>query len=167
MFPKALISQAEKLLHACEKQKVMLSFAESCTGGLITALMTEIAGSSAVVERGFVTYSNDAKHELLGVPLALIKRHGAVSGEVAQAMAEGALEHSRAQMSVAVTGIAGPTGGSKEKPVGLVYIAVAIRGKNTRTLIQQFHFKGKRSAVRISALTAALAMLRARLAHFA
>jgi nicotinamide-nucleotide amidase len=104
-----------------------LTAAESCTGGLVSALFTEVAGSSDVIERGFVTYSNEAKVELIGVPEALLAEHGAVSEAVARAMAQGALLHSRADIAVAVTGVAGPGGGSAAKPVGLVHIAAARR----------------------------------------
>ncbi len=106
-------------------RKVMIATAESCTGGMIAAALTDIAGSSAVVDRGFVTYSNEAKNEMLGVPMALIEKHGAVSEEVARAMAQGAVVHSRAALAVSVTGIAGPSGGTSEKPVGLVWFGLA------------------------------------------
>jgi nicotinamide-nucleotide amidase len=105
-----------------------LATAESCTGGLIAAVLTEVAGSSDVFERGFVTYSNAAKTDLLGVPAGLIEQHGAVSEAVARAMAAGALEHSRADLAVSVTGVAGPGGGTVLKPVGLVHLAAARRG---------------------------------------
>ena len=105
-----------------------IATAESCTGGLVAAALTDIAGSSDVVDRGFVTYSNEAKQAMLGVPAATLKRHGAVSAETAAAMAAGALKNSQADLAVAITGIAGPGGGSKEKPVGLVYFAAASRG---------------------------------------
>ena len=116
---------AEKLLQKARGLGLKIATAESCTGGLVAAALTSIAGSSEVFERGFVTYSNEAKAEMLGVDPALIEKHGAVSKEVAIAMAEGALKHSRASLSVAVTGIAGPDGGSAEKPVGLVHFAAA------------------------------------------
>lgn len=103
----------------------MVATAESCTGGLIAGALTDVAGSSAVFERGFVTYSNEAKADMLDVPMALIEKHGAVSAEVAEAMASGALANSRAKAAVSVTGIAGPGGGSKEKPVGLVFMGIA------------------------------------------
>jgi len=129
MFPKPLIDTAEALLATLRARKLMLATAESCTGGLIAGVLTEIAGSSDVVERGFVTYSNEAKNELIGVPMEMIRTNGAVSREVALAMAAGALEHSRADIAVAVTGVAGPGGGSVEKPVGLVHLAVQRRGR--------------------------------------
>jgi nicotinamide-nucleotide amidase len=132
--------------------------AESCTGGMVAAALTDIPGSSAVVERGFVTYSNAAKTECLGVPAALIEAHGAVSEPVARAMAEGALAHSRADVAVAVTGIAGPGGGSAEKPEGLVHFAAARRGGATRHRRRGFGALG-RDRVRTAALHEALAML--------
>ncbi|HBQ34211.1 MAG TPA: damage-inducible protein CinA, partial [Ochrobactrum anthropi] len=120
----ALIAEdkAIAVLEACRKAGVMIAMAESCTGGLIAGCLTDIAGSSDVVDRGFVTYSNEAKAEMIGVPMELINRVGAVSKEVALSMAEGALSRSRAGVTVAVTGVAGPGGGSDEKPVGLVHI---------------------------------------------
>lgn len=123
-----------------------MATAESCTGGLIAATCTEVSGSSAWFERGFVTYSNQAKTDLLGVDAALITAHGAVSEPVARAMAEGALARSRAQVAVAVTGVAGPTGGSADKPVGTVWLAWATQGQATRALRCQFN--GDRAAVR-------------------
>lgn len=128
MFPPPLIETAEKLLATLRARKLMIATAESCTGGLIAGVLTEIAGSSDVVERGFVTYSNEAKMELIGVPKTLIDAHGAVSREVALAMAAGALERSHADVAAAVTGVAGPGGGSEAKPVGLVHVAVHRRG---------------------------------------
>jgi len=122
-----LTENAKLLLDALREQGLKLVSAESCTGGLICACLTEIPGSSDVLERGFVTYSNAAKSEVLDVPEAMIETHGAVSEEVAGAMAQGALAHSRADIAVAVTGIAGPGGGSEEKPVGLVFIAAKRR----------------------------------------
>lgn len=127
-------------------QGQMLATAESCTGGLIAAACTELAGSSTWFERGFVTYSNEAKSDMLGVDAGLIARHGAVSEPVACAMAEGALARSRAQFAVAVTGIAGPSGGSPDKPVGTVWLAWAHAGQPTRS--QRCLFEGDRSEVR-------------------
>ena len=132
----------------------LMATAESCTGGLIAATCTEVSGSSAWFERGFVTYSNQAKTELLGVDAALIGAHGAVSEPVARAMAEGALARSRAQLAVAVTGVAGPTGGSPDKPVGTVWLAWAIHGGNTQALRCQF--LGDRAAVRWATVAQAL-----------
>jgi nicotinamide-nucleotide amidase len=138
----------------------MLATAESCTGGLIAAACTEISGSSDWFERGFVTYSNAAKTELLDVPAALIEDQGAVSDAVARAMVEGALAHSRAQCAIAVTGVAGPTGGSADKPVGTVWIAWA-----THQGVQTEHhrFPGDRAAVRLATVHRALAGLLQRL----
>lgn len=126
-----LEESAKTLLEACRRSDVMLATAESCTGGLIAGTLTAIAGSSDVFERGFVTYSNASKTELLGVPAMLINTEGAVSEKVARAMAEGALRKSAADLAVAVTGIAGPGGGNAEKPVGLVYLACAGTGRPT------------------------------------
>ncbi|MBL8537470.1 MAG: CinA family protein [Hyphomonadaceae bacterium] len=120
--------QARQLIERAKARVVRIAAAESCTGGLIAAALTSIPGASDVVERGFVTYSNEAKSEMLAVPAELIARKGAVSMEVALAMADGALKASRADAAVAVTGIAGPAGGSEAKPVGLVHIAAARRG---------------------------------------
>lgn len=136
-----------------QKRNWMITTAESCTGGLVAARMTEIAGSSAYVERGFITYSNQAKTEMLGVPAALIDTYGAVSPEVAESMASGAIQASNANIAVSITGIAGPGGGSDEKPVGLVYIGVA-----TWDGAQSFEhrFTGNRASVRKQSVDAAL-----------
>ena len=130
--------------------------AESCTGGLIAKTFTDLAGSSDWFERGFVTYSNEAKNELLAVPVSIIADYGAVSEPVATAMASGALRHSRADYAIAVTGVAGPSGGSTDKPVGTVWIAVASARQHSARL---FHFDGDRAAVREATLDAALEML--------
>jgi nicotinamide-nucleotide amidase len=127
-----IIAQAAALLDACRERGVLIATAESCTGGLVAATLTAVPGSSDVVERGFVTYSNTAKSEMLGVPVWLIERHGAVSEDVARAMVGGALTHSRATIAVAVTGIAGPDGGTADKPVGLVHFAAARRDDAVR-----------------------------------
>jgi nicotinamide-nucleotide amidase len=136
----------------------MLTAAESCTGGLIAAACTALAGSSDWFERGFVTYSNAAKSELLGVPVALVARHGAVSAEVACAMAVGALTHSRAQLAVAVTGIAGPAGAVPGKPVGTVWLALARQGEPARA--ERLLLQGDRAAVRTQTVQHALVRLR-------
>ncbi len=125
MFPDDIETLARKVVETAAARGLKVAAAESCTGGLVSAALTSVAGSSAVVERGFVTYSNAAKTDLLGIPADLIERHGAVSEPVARAMAEGALARSAAQVSVAVTGIAGPGGGSADKPVGLVHFAAS------------------------------------------
>jgi nicotinamide-nucleotide amidase len=142
----------------------MLATAESCTGGMIAAHCTDLAGSSQWFERGFVTYSNEAKHDMLGVDHALITQHGAVSEATAQAMALGALRHSKAQVSLAVTGVAGPTGGSKDKPVGTVWFAWALPSDSGPTVgadtawvkTECMHFEGDRAAVRTATAQHAL-----------
>jgi nicotinamide-nucleotide amidase len=150
--------QARAVLDACRTRGIMLVTAESCTGGLVAAALTEIAGSSDVVERGFVTYSNEAKEDLLGVPRGLLDTHGAVSEPAARAMAEGALKSApNADMSIAVTGIAGPGGGSPGKPVGLVFIACARRGRET--VCERHVFTGDRRAVRAASVERALGHL--------
>jgi nicotinamide-nucleotide amidase len=157
MFDAALLDQARDVLDAARAKNIRIVTAESCTGGLIAALLTEIPGSSEVVERGFVTYSNEAKEESLGVPSALLRKYGAVSEAVARAMADGALRHARAQLAIAVTGIAGPGGGSAEKPVGLVYVALA-DGHNTSSHEYRFGDVG-RSQVRLATVREALKLL--------
>lgn len=127
-----VIARAAALLDACRECGELVATAESCTGGLVAATLTAIPGSSDVFERGFVSYSNAAKSEMLGVPVWLIERHGAVSEDVARAMVGGALTHSRATIAVAVTGIAGPGGGAIDKPVGLVHFAAARRDEPVR-----------------------------------
>ena len=144
------------------KHKGLLATAESCTGGLLAGAATAIAGSSAWFERGFVTYSNDAKTELLGVEERVLRRAGAVCGPVAQAMAEGALAHSRAQVAVAVTGVAGPTGGSPAKPVGTVWFGFALPGQ---VVTEKRHFEGDRAAVRQATVRHALNRLLALLSQ--
>src|SRR5688572_27164371 len=134
------------LLDLYRSKRLKIATAESCTGGMIAAALTDIGGSSDVFDRGFVTYSNEAKTELIGVPAALIAQHGAVSLHVAREMALGALQHARADVAVAVTGIAGPGGGSDAKPVGLVYLAVARAGGQPAIERHQFH--GDRAAIR-------------------
>ena len=159
MLEAMLRDEAEAVLAACRAAGVMVATAESCTGGLIAAALTAIAGSSEVVDRGFVTYSNAAKTDLLGVPAPLIAAAGAVSEAVARAMAEGALRHAAAGLAVSVTGIAGPGGGSAEKPVGLVWFGCAGRGGAVRTLRRVF--PGDRTAVRLAAAVQGLRLLRA------
>lgn len=162
MFPDDMMQEAADLLDACRGAGLKLATAESCTGGLIAGLLTEIAGSSDVVERGFVTYSNEAKQELIGVPAATIESHGAVSEATALAMAEGALDHARADISVSVTGVAGPGGGSAAKPVGLVHLAAARRGRPTIHRECRFGDIG-RTEVRIASVRAALELIRRQL----
>jgi nicotinamide-nucleotide amidase len=150
---------AETVLVRCRAKGWTLATAESCTGGMVAAALTDIAGASDVVERGFVTYSNRAKSELLGVPRELIEKHGAVSAETAAAMAEGALAKAPVDIAVAVTGIAGPSGGTKDKPVGLVYFGVARSGG--KTLTERQIFKGDRADIRRAATARALQLLAA------
>jgi nicotinamide-nucleotide amidase len=159
LMQRALITDAEKLLGDLRERKLKLALAESCTGGLLAAYLTEVAGSSDVVDRGFVTYSNEAKAELLGVPMSVIADKGAVSAEVARAMADGALSVSRAQICVAVTGVTGPGGGTEKKPVGLVYIAIARTGRPTRAV--EFYFGDiGRGGVRKRTVGAAFSLIR-------
>jgi len=159
MFPDDLSKRAHDVVRLLRQHAVMIATAESCTAGLIAAALTEVPGASDVVERGFITYSNAAKIEMLGVPDELLTRFGAVSAEVAAAMAEGALVHApRTALSVAVTGIAGPGGGSDEKPVGLVYIALAMRQGTPRVTRFAFGDLG-RSNVRLATVRASLVMI--------
>lgn len=158
MFPPRMVALAATVLTEAKAKGLRIATAESCTGGLIAGLLTENAGASDVVERGFVTYSNDAKIEAIGVPEALIAAHGAVSEPVARAMAEGAIRHARAELAVAVTGIAGPGGGTADKPVGLVHIAAARVGGETRHEEHRFGDIG-RSQVRLQTVEAALRLV--------
>ena len=159
MSPEPLLLLARVVLDDARRSGLRIATAESCTGGLIAALLTEIPGSSDVLERGFVVYSNRAKSDLLGVPAQLIEEHGAVSETVARAMAQGALARSDAQLSIAVTGIAGPGGGSAGKPIGLVHIAAAREGRSTLHEEHRFGDIG-RSEVRLKSVDAALMLLR-------
>jgi nicotinamide-nucleotide amidase len=159
MWPAPIVTLAENVLAEARRRALHITTAESCTGGLVGAALTEIAGSSDVFERGFVTYSNKAKIEQLGVPADLVHAHGAVSEPVARAMAEGALRQSHADVSVAVTGVAGPGGGSAEKPVGLVHFAAARKGRETLTVEHRFGDIG-RHQVRMASVEVALALLR-------
>lgn len=159
MFDHELREAAEHALHACRKNGLRLVTAESCTGGLIAAALTAISGSSDVVERAFVTYSNEAKRELIGVPWDTLLGYGAVSEPVARAMAAGALARSNAQIAVSVTGVAGPGGGSPEKPVGLVHFA-AIRSGH-EPLAERHVFPGDRDGIRRLAVLTGLAMVSA------
>ena len=159
MFDPALTDDARRLLEQLRAADLAIATAESCTGGLIIGLLTEIAGSSDVVERGFVTYSNEAKMAMLGVPSAMLVENGAVSEPVARAMAHGALVHSEADITVAVTGVAGPGGGSPAKPVGLVHIAVA--GIARETLHRECRFGDTgRSSIRRATIVAAFELIR-------
>ena len=157
MFDPDTLSLAESVLAASRTRGWHLATAESCTGGLVAAALTAIAGSSDVVERGFVTYSNEAKIELLGVPAETIAAHGAVSAQTAAAMARGAVARTPADLAVSITGIAGPRGGTPLKPVGLVYLGVARRDGACR--VERRVFPGDRTAIRDAALVLALEML--------
>ncbi len=152
-----LLAVAADVLDRLRRRGMMAATAESCTGGLIAAALTAVAGSSDVLDRGFVTYSNAAKAEMLGVDPALILAHGAVSAPVAAAMAEGALHRSQAAVAVAVTGVAGPGGGTPGKPVGTVWFGLAVRGEAVLTEVQVF--PGDRSGVREATVQRALALL--------
>lgn len=145
------------LLQRYRGLNLKIATAESCTGGLVAGTLTAVAGSSDVYDRGWVTYSNDAKHEQLGVSLSLLEAHGAVSAEVAEAMAKGALHRSQADVAISVTGIAGPGGGSAEKPVGLVYIGLA--RKDGWSQVERCQFDGDRDSVRAQTVTRALTHL--------
>jgi nicotinamide-nucleotide amidase len=157
VFDPDTLSLAESALAACRARGWHVATAESCTGGLVAAALTAIAGSSDVVERAFVTYSNEAKTELLGVPAETIAAHGAVSAQTAAAMARGAVARTPADLAVSVIGIAGPGGGTPQKPVGLVYLGLARRGGACR--VEHRVFPGDRAAIREAALVLALEML--------
>lgn len=158
MTDSATEALATRVLEACRANGWMLATAESCTGGMVAAALTAIAGSSDVVDRGFVTYSNEAKSGMLGVPEDVIMAHGAVSWQVAQAMAEGAVRHSRADLAVSITGVAGPGGGSDAKPVGLVHFGTAVRGCPAVLLERRYGALG-RAAVRRAATIDALELI--------
>ena len=163
VFPRSCSRLAEALLAEAAAAKVRLATAESCTGGLVAGCLTEVAGSSAVVDRGYVAYDNRAKVEMLGVREATLAAHGAVSEATAREMVAGALARSGCELAVAVTGIAGPGGGSAEKPVGLVHVAAGRRGG---TVLHQRHLlDGDRAAVRLASVEAALSLAAAALAY--
>jgi nicotinamide-nucleotide amidase len=157
LFPAELLRSAEILLQQLRARKLTLTTAESCTGGLLSALITEIPGSSDVFTHGYITYANAAKIGMVGVSETVLKTHGAVSKEAATAMAEGALKTSGASVSVSITGIAGPGGATAGKPVGLVHIASAQKGFSTLHIAQQF--SGDRAVVRLQAVVAALELV--------
>lgn len=157
MFPDTLTTRAAALIDLCRRKHLMLATAESCTGGLIAGLITSVPGSSDVLDCGFVTYSNAAKTRMVGVPAELIMRVGAVSEDVARAMAEGALASSSADVAIAVTGVAGPGGGTEQKPVGLVHCAAARRGFPTAHRVLRLGDIG-RDAVRMETVHAAIEM---------
>jgi len=160
MIEGVLREKAAQVLDLCRARGLKVATAESCTGGLVAGALTEIAGSSDVVDRGFVTYSNEAKEAMLGVPSATLKRHGAVSAETAAAMASGALKNSLANIVVAITGIAGPGGGSQQKPVGLVHFAAASRDGRLIARERQYGDIGRES-VREQSVAEALDLLEA------
>ncbi|MDF2096172.1 CinA family protein [Aquibaculum arenosum] len=162
MFSHELMDITEKLVEELRQRGQQVTTVESCTGGLLAGLLTTVPGTSDVFDRGFVTYSNEAKQEMVGVPEALLREHGAVSREVAEAMASGALEHSPADFAVSVTGIAGPTGSTAAKPVGLVHFGLA--GRGGLLLHRQELFSGDRTAIRLASVEVALELLNAGLA---
>lgn len=158
MIDREVHAAAKRAFEACKAHKLTLTTAESCTGGLVAAALTDLAGASDVFDRGFVTYSNDAKRQLLGVPAELLERFGAVSTEVAEAMATGVREQAGTDAAIAITGIAGPGGGSEKKPVGLVYIACAVAEMSTE--VREFRFGDLgRDEVRRQSVLAAFAFL--------
>ncbi|MGD0151928.1 MAG: CinA family protein [Xanthobacteraceae bacterium] len=158
MIDAKLREAAKRVLELCRAGGLHVATAESCTGGLVAAALTEIPGSSDVVDRGFVTYSDDAKRAMLGVPAATLKRYGAVSAPTAKAMAAGALKNSRADLAVSITGIAGPGGGSRQKPVGLVHFAAASRD-GRRIARKRLYGDIGRRRVRLRSVAEALALL--------
>ncbi len=162
LFDKDLLNECSQLSKQLLAKKIRIATVESCTGGLLASLFTEIPGSSAILDRGFITYSNESKNELLGVSKELLKTYGAVSEEVVKSMAEGALEVCKnVELSIAITGIAGPNGGSKAKPVGLVHFAVARRNESKINIIHKKEtFFGSRSDIRLQSLKTALEMIR-------
>ena len=156
-FDQEILLQGSQFLQTCRLKKLKLVTAESCTGGLIASLITAVVGSSDVFDRGFVTYSNDAKVDCLGVPISLINQFGAVSAQVAKVMAEGALANSSAHLSLSVTGIAGPGGGTEQKPVGLVFIGSTLIRSDT--IVEKNIFSGDRDAVRNKTVAQAITIL--------
>jgi nicotinamide-nucleotide amidase len=157
LLPPGAIALARRMLRHAEETEATIATAESCTGGLVAGCLTEIPGGSSMFERGFVTYSDQAKTEMLGVPAELIRRVGAVSREVAAAMAEGALANSQATLAVSTTGVAGPDGGSAEKPVGMVCFGLARKGRPVHS--ETMHFPGDRAAVRLASVEHAIRLL--------
>lgn len=159
MFSNELLDQAEKLVEALRQRKLMVATAESCTGGLLAGLLTTVPGTSDIFERGFVTYTNEAKMQMIDVPEEILNNQGAVSRECAEAMARGALANSAADLAVSITGIAGPTGATPAKPVGLVHFGFA--GKDGVLQHRQERFPGDRTAVRLASVEVALELLQA------
>lgn len=161
MFPLEINSKASSILKVCKQKGITIITAESCTGGLIAGCLTEIPGSSSVIEGGFVTYSNQAKVSMLSVKLEQLDQYGAVSEEVARSMAEGALGSSKADIAVACTGVAGPGGATNTKPVGLVHLSCALR--KHPTLHKRCNFSGERSTIRLATVKAAFELIEAQL----
>jgi len=159
MFSNELMDAAEKLVDELRQRKLMVATAESCTGGLLAGLLTTVPGTSDIFERGFVTYSNDAKMEMIAVPEAILNEQGAVSRECAEAMAQGALANSRADLAISITGIAGPTGATAAKPLGLVHFALA--GRDGLLQHRQDRFPGDRTAIRLASVAVAVELLQA------
>jgi nicotinamide-nucleotide amidase len=161
MFPESLLLLAENVIKTLKKQNLHLVTAESCTGGLIAGCLTAISGASEVINQGFITYANQAKIDLLGIPQALLNEHGAVSEIVSRLMAEGAISGGGGDVSISVTGIAGPGGGSNEKPVGLVHVSVAQNGRDT---LHECHvFSGDRNTIRLQTIEVAFKLLLSRI----
>lgn len=156
VFKPQLIDKASRVLDACRQQRLTLAVAESCTGGLLAACLTEISGASDIFMGGAVTYSNAAKHDILSVNEEIIEKYGAISEQTAKKMALGTAQKFHCHLTAAITGIAGPNGGSDAKPVGTVYIAVAYNGE---TMCKKWHFSGNRTAIRLQSAEAALDML--------
>lgn len=157
MFPSHLLKSAATLIDRARQAGVMVATAESCTGGLVSGLLTEVPGASDVLDRGFVTYANEAKSEMLGIPARVIAASGAVSAEVARRMADEALLRSNADIAVSITGVAGP-GGTPHKPAGLVHFGLAVRNAPTRLVVRRFGDRG-RGSVREASVQQAIALL--------
>jgi nicotinamide-nucleotide amidase len=158
MLDEDIVEAAKNLLAICKRKNLLVATAESCTAGLVAGTLTEVPGTSSILDRGYVTYSNEAKHEMLGVPRDILAKHGAVSPQTAEAMVRGVLGHSRVHLAVSITGIAGPDGGSAEKPVGLVFFACAGRGGALITSEQRYGNIG-RDKVRKQSVLQAFRML--------
>jgi nicotinamide-nucleotide amidase len=158
MLDQDIVEAAKNLLDICKRKNLLIATAESCTAGLVAGTLTEVPGTSSILDRGFITYSNEAKHEMLGVPRDILARYGAVSPQTAEAMARGVLGRSRVHLAVSVTGIAGPDGGSAEKPVGLVFFACASRGGHIIASEQRYGDLG-RDKVRKQSVLQAFKML--------
>jgi nicotinamide-nucleotide amidase len=163
MLDDDIVKAAEQLLAICKRKNLLVATAESCTAGLIAGTLSEVPGVSSILDRGYITYSNEAKHEMLGVPREVLDRHGAVSRQTAEAMVRGVLGHARVHLAVSVTGIAGPDGGSEEKPVGLVWFALVDDTGAVTT--HRGTFPGQRPDVLSRATMTALSLIWRRLEH--